>query len=158
MHYLCRLKAKCNRLRTRIQNNKEQVFCDWRRRYVRLTPEEWVRQNFLHRLVGDFLYPAGLIGVEVSIEVGDAHKRCDAIVYDLHAHPIVLIEFKADTVPLTQRTLDQAVTYNRRLHVPYLILHNGPQTIVVQVGDEVRYLLAIPSWETILATHLESNE
>ena len=119
-------------MRTRIQNGKEQIFCEWRHRWVRLTPEEWVRQQVLHRLV-ELEYPASLIAVEAAITVGAAKKRCDAIVYDRSMTPLMLIECKAETVPLTQKTLDQTLTYNRRLNVPYLLLHNGPQTIFVTI-------------------------
>ena len=120
-------------MRTRIDNGKEQIFCDWRRKWVRLTPEEWVRQQLLHRLVEQLSYPASLIAVEAAIMVGDAKKRCDAVVYDRTMQPLMLIECKAETVPLTQKTLDQAIIYNRRLCVPYLLLHNGPQTIFVTI-------------------------
>ncbi|MGM9810610.1 MAG: type I restriction enzyme HsdR N-terminal domain-containing protein [Paludibacteraceae bacterium] len=127
-----------SRLNTKDINGKEYVFCAWRRRWVRLTPEEWVRQQFLHRLVDDYHYPAGRIGVEVSIAVGEAKKRCDAVVYDEQLQPLVLIECKAEHVALTQRTLDQAITYNRQLRVPYLFLHNGPETIVVRLDEGSR--------------------
>ena len=120
------------RLNVKDINGKQCVFCAWRRRWVRLTPEEWVRQHFLHRLVSDYGYPSGRIGVEVSIALGDAKKRCDAVVYDEQLRPQVLIECKAEHVPITQRTLDQAITYNRKLNVPYLFLHNGPETMVVR--------------------------
>ena len=127
-----------NRLNTKYINGKQCIFCAWRRRWVRLTPEEWVRQQFLHRLVDDYHYPAGRIGVEVAIAVGEAKKRCDAVVYDERLQPIVLIECKAEHVALTQRTLDQAITYNRQLSVPYLFLHNGPETIVVRLDEGLR--------------------
>ena len=120
------------RLNVKDINGKQCVFCAWRRRWVRLTPEEWVRQHFLHRLVSDYGYPSGRIGVEVSIALGDAKKRCDAVVYDEQLRPQVLIECKAEHVAITQRTLDQAITYNRKLNVPYLFLHNGPETVVVR--------------------------
>ena len=120
-------------MKTRLQNNKEQIFCEWRHRWVRLTPEEWVRQQLLHRLVTQLGYPASLIAVEAFITVGEAKKRCDAIVYSNTMQPLMLIECKAETVPLTQKTLDQALTYNRRLNVPYLLLNNGPQTIFVTI-------------------------
>ena len=123
---------------TKDINGKEYVFCAWRRRWVRLTPEEWVRQQFLRRLVDDYHYPAGRIGVEVAIAVGDAKKRCDAVVYDEQLQPLVLIECKAEHVALTQSTLDQALTYNRQLRVPYLFLHNGQETIVVRVDEGLR--------------------
>lgn len=126
------------RLNVKDINGKQCVFCAWRRRWVRLTPEEWVRQHFLHRLVSDYGYPSGRIGVEVAIAVGEAKKRCDAVVYDEQLQPLVLIECKAEHVALTQRTLDQAITYNRQLNVPYLFLHNGPETVVVRVEPRTR--------------------
>ena len=118
-------------MRTRVFNGKEQIFCEWRHRWVRLTPEEWVRQQLLHRMVSELDYPASLIAVETAITVGEAKKRCDAVVYDRLTQPLMLIECKAETVPLTQKTLDQAVTYNRKLNVPYLLLCNGGQTICI---------------------------
>ena len=131
-------------MQTKVIDNKQYVFCDWRRKFVRLTPEEWVRQQFLHRLVEELNYPAARIGVEVPL----TDKRADAIVYRPDLTPFILIEFKADTVPLTQTVLDQIVVYNRQLHVPYLILHNGLQTIVVQVEkNNIVYLDNIPSWK-----------
>ena len=137
-------------MKTRIYNHKEQVFCEWRRQYVRLTPEEWVRQNFLHRLVNDYHCPMSLIGVEVCIAVGETQKRCDAVVYTRQMTPRVLLEFKAETVPLTQKVLDQAITYNRTLQVPFLILHNGGQTVVAHITEnEVQYLDHIPEWSEI---------
>ena len=135
-------------MRTRLQNNKEQIFCAWRRRWVRLTPEEWVRQQFLHRLVDEQGYPASLIAVEMPIKVGEVQKRCDAVVYNRQMEPLVLIEFKAETVPLTQKTLDQAITYNRKLNVPYLMLHNGVQTICIHGTDH--YTSGLPRYADLL--------
>ena len=122
-------------MRTRINQNKEQIFCEWRHRWVRLTPEEWVRQQLLHHLVEQLDYPASLIAVEQAISVGETKKRCDAVVYDRQMLPLMLIECKAETVPLTQKTLDQALTYNRKLNVPHLLLYNGIQAIYVNGND-----------------------
>ena len=140
-------------MRTRVFNGKEQIFCEWRHRWVRLTPEEWVRQQLLHRLVEQLGYPASLIAVEVSLEkitndklqITNKKLRADAVVYNRAMQPLILIECKAETVPLTQKTLDQAVIYNRRLNVPYLLLHNGPQTIFVDLTEEnLRFSDSIP--------------
>ena len=91
----------------------------------------------------EFGYPTNLIAVEVALQ----GKRADAVVYTKDLQPLVLIEFKAETVPLTQKVLDQIAVYNRQLHVPFLILHNGPQTIVAQVTDnEITYLPEIPEY------------
>lgn len=118
-------------MRTRVYNGKEQIFCEWRHRWVRLTPEEWVRQQLLHHMTEQSDYPASRLAVEKAITVGEAKKRCDVVVYDQALQPLMIIECKADTVPLTQKTLDQAITYNRKLNVPYLLLYNGVQTILV---------------------------
>ena len=117
---------------------------------MRLTPEEWVRQQLLHRLVEQLGYPAALIAVEAPIKVGKMQKRCDAIVYNNVMQPLMLIECKAETVSLTQKTLDQAATYNRKLQVPYLILHNGPQTIIAYVNDKsISFVQSIPPYNQL---------
>ncbi|MBR6118092.1 MAG: type I restriction enzyme HsdR N-terminal domain-containing protein [Paludibacteraceae bacterium] len=135
-------------MRTRVFNGKEQIFCEWRHRWVRLTPEEWVRQHILHHMVEQLGYPSSLIAVEQAITVGDANKRCDAVVYDASLQPLMIIECKAETVPLTQKTLDQAITYNRKLNVPYLLLYNGVQTIFVN-GNNI-YPSGLPRYTDLL--------
>ena len=135
-------------MRTRVYNNKEQILCEWRHRWVRLTPEEWVRQQLLHRLVEQLDYPASLIAVEQAINVGEAKKRCDAVVYDRQMNPLMVIECKAETVPLTQKTLDQAITYNRKLNVPFLMLHNGVQTICIHGTNH--YTSGFPRYTDLL--------
>jgi type I site-specific restriction endonuclease len=142
-------------MRTRVQNNKEQIFCEWRRRWVRLTPEEWIRQQLLHRMVSEGGYPASLIAVEVPLEKlsivncqFSINQRCDAVVYDKEMHPLMLIECKAETVPLTQKTLDQAITYNRKLNVPYLLLSNGAQTICIDGNNN--YSSGFPRYADLL--------
>ena len=158
-------------MRTRVVNSKEQIFCEWRHHWVRLTPEEWVRQQLLHRLVEQRGYPASLIAVEVPLEKLSiinyqlstvnyqlstincqlsTNQRCDAVVYDNAMRPLMIIECKAETVPLTQRTLDQAVTYNRLLNVPWLLLHNGPQTLCVRTDTPTpTFSASIPSFDTL---------
>ena len=135
-------------MRTRLFNNKEQIFCAWRHRWVRLTPEEWVRQQLLHTMVAQMDYPVSRIAVEKAITVGDARKRCDAVVYDERLTPLMIIECKAETVPLTQKTLDQAITYNRKLNVPYLLLSNGVQSIFVHGTDS--YTTGLPRYTDLL--------
>jgi hypothetical protein len=142
-------------MRTRVYNGKEQIFCEWRRRWVRLTPEEWVRQQLLHYMVEQLDYPASCIAVEVPVEKLSTvncqlsiKQRCDAVVYDKSMRPLMLIECKAETVPLTQKTLDQAVTYNRKLNVPYVLLYNGVQTIFVH--GENNYTTGYPRYADLL--------
>ena len=131
----------------RTQNGKQYVLCAWRRRYVRLTPEELVRQTTLQLLVDEYGYPHNLIAVEVPIEVAGIQKRCDAIIYNQHMQPLMLIEFKAPSVHLTQEVLDQAAIYNRSIHVPYLMLCNGVSSIIAQVhATTYQYVQQIPTY------------
>jgi hypothetical protein len=133
------------------KDGKQYVLCAWRRRYVRLTPEEHIRQLMLHALVEQLNYPHNLIGVEVSITVAGKCKRCDAIVYDRHMHPLMLIEFKAPIVQLTQEVFDQAAIYNRTLNVPYMLLSNGEHVYVARVHEnEYDFLDHIPNYEQLV--------
>jgi len=126
---------------------KEYVFCAWRKKYVRYTPEEYVRQQFLHMLVEQYHYPESLIAVEVQLATG---RRADAVVYNQALKPLVLIEFKAETVAITPKVLDQIAVYNRQFSVPYLILSNGPQTVVARVeNNKIAFLDTIPLYSEI---------
>ena len=135
----------------RTQNGKQYVLCAWRRKYVRLTPEELVRQTTLQLLEDEYGFPHGLIGVEIPIEVAGLKKRCDAIVYNQQMQPLMLLEFKAPTVPLTQEVFDQAAIYNRQLQVPLLMLCNGQNSIIAQVlPSHYQFLPAIPNYPSLL--------
>lgn len=137
-------------MKTKQINNKDYILCPWRRKWVRLTPEEWVRQQFLARMVRDYHYPEALIGVEIAIRVGEVNKRIDAIVMDDNFRPVILMEFKREGVALTQKVLDQASVYNRAMQVPMLILSNGPETRVVRVMENsYEYLESIPEWKQL---------
>ena len=101
-----------------------------RRRYVRLTPEEWVRQHFTAFLIQHKGYPAGLLANEVTLDVNGLARRCDTVLYGPDRRPRMVIEYKAPQVALTQRVFDQVWRYNTVLHVEWLIVSNGLQTIV----------------------------
>lgn len=134
----------------RTQNGKQYVLCAWRRRYVRLTPEELVRQTTLQLLVDEYGYPHNLIAVEVPIEVAGIQKRCDAIIYNQHMQPLMLIEFKAPSIHLTQEVFDQAAIYNRTLHVPILMLCNGRESIVAQIhATQYQFIDHIPAYNIL---------
>ena len=123
-------------------HGKDYVLSPFRRKLVRLTPEEEVRQRFLQVLVTQYGYPASRVAVEAILSSG---QRADAVVYSKQLLPVILIEFKAPSVPLTGRTLDQAAVYNRMLRVPLLVLHNGVQTVVARVKDkEIEFLTELP--------------
>lgn len=131
-----------------------QLYCSFRRKNVAATPEEQVRQAFLHALVEQYGYPQSLIGVEVPISVGaGVTKRCDAVVYSQALQPLMLMEFKAPDVPITQTTLDQAAVYNTTVHAPWLILSNGKQTVVARIDTDrqITFLNQIPEWNQLSA-------
>lgn len=132
------------------RDGKDYIFCAWRRKFVRLTPEEWVRQHFLHALVEDFAYPQTLIAVETPICVGEVQKRCDAVVFDRDLRPLCIVEFKAPTVSLTQKVFDQVAVYNRRLNVQYFFLSNGKEHQACRVlPDSYERLSNIPLYSDL---------
>jgi hypothetical protein len=109
----------------KLEAGKEFIFDEVRRRWVCLTPEEWVRQNILQYLVTVQKYPASLIAVEKEIELGDVKKRFDIVVYNKRHEPWMIIECKEMKVTLDKAVLDQVLRYNINLQVPYLIITNG---------------------------------
>lgn len=102
-----------------------EIFDIIRRKYVVLTPEEWVRQNFLRYLVEEKKIPRGLIGVEVSLTINSMAKRSDIVIYTREGKPMLAVECKAQHIKLTQTVFDQLARYNLALQVPYLVVTNG---------------------------------
>ncbi len=110
----------------RRADGQAEIFDALRQRYVRLTPEEWVRQHFCHWLVSEMGYPAALTANEVSLRTGGAVRRADTVVFRREGGmPHVVVEYKAPSITLTQRVLDQIVSYNRTLCADYLFISNG---------------------------------
>ncbi len=107
--------------------NKTTVFDSVRRRYVVLTPEEWVRQNFIRFLVEDRKVPEGLIGIEKTILVNRMTKRYDIVVFNREKKPQLVVECKRPTVKIDQKAFEQAIRYNLALNIRYVILTNGLQ-------------------------------
>jgi predicted type IV restriction endonuclease len=130
-----------------------QVFDPIRRRWVALTPEEWVRQHFVNHLVKDLGCPASLVGVEQSLVLNELAKRADIVVHDRQGHPVALVECKAPGVPITQRTFEQAARYNKVFRVRYLLVTNGLRhyCCVVDHGTgTVDFLGHIPRFEEMV--------
>lgn len=123
-------------LRTVQRDGKTVVFDILRKRYVALTPEEWVRQHFVHFLIHHLHYPATLLGNEVSITLNGLSKRCDTILLGTDGQPRMIIEYKRPSVTLTQRVFDQIWRYNLVLRVEWLIVSNGLQHVVCHFDAE----------------------
>jgi len=126
----------------------EQIFCIIRKRWMVLTPEEWVRQNVLLSLIFISKYPASLISVEKKIKLLELSKRFDIVVFDRMGNPYMLIECKEMNVPLSEQTLEQALRYNLQIQAPVFILCNGRHCIGFRKTDrgEVETLHEIPSF------------
>jgi hypothetical protein len=111
--------------RIKEQLGKEFIFDEIRKQWMMLTPEEWVRQNFLQYLIQVKKYPSSLIAVEKEIQLGELAKRFDIVVYDQNTQPWMIIECKEMEVALNEQVLNQALRYNITLNVPYIVLTNG---------------------------------
>ena len=107
------------------KDEKPFIFDVIRRQYVALTPEEWVRQHFVHFLIAYKGFPQSLMANEVQLKLNGMSRRCDTVVYDRTLRPRVIIEYKAPSVNITQQVFDQICRYNMVLQVDYLIVSNG---------------------------------
>ena len=139
-------------IKLRDDGGKRQIFDFLRRRYVALTPEEWVRQHFVHFLTEHKGYPKGLLANEVELRVGDKHLRCDTLLYNRELKPQMIIEYKKPDIELTQRVFDQITVYNFLLHVDYLVVSNGRQHYCCKMDYEKReysFLESIPNYESL---------
>lgn len=113
-------------VKTRTAHGHTDIYDFLRRRYVRLTPEEWVRQHFTHHLVSQLGWPAALLANEVTIDVGGVARRCDSVLYRREGGlPRAIIEYKAPTIAITQTVFQQICSYNSVLRADYLIVSNG---------------------------------
>ncbi len=106
-------------------NNREKIFDPVRRKYVMLTPEEWVRQHLILYLTGIKGYPLSIIGVERQLMLNKLPKRFDLVVYSRNANPLLLVECKAPGIEITEKTFDQAARYNILLKAEYFLITNG---------------------------------
>ena len=131
-------------IKLRDHEGRREVFDIVRNRYVALTPEEWVRQHAIHYLHYELGYPLELIQVEGAIELNGMTRRCDIVVYDVAVRPFIIVECKKETVPLSQKVLDQACRYNLVLQVPYLWLTNGVQQVCCRVSFDEKRVILIP--------------
>lgn len=101
-----------------------------------LTPEEWVRQHFVRFLIEERHFPAALMNNEISLVQNGIKRRCDSLVADHNGNPLVIVEYKAPTIAITQKTFDQIVRYNMVLRAKYLIVSNGIKHYCCKVDYE----------------------
>ena len=117
-----------------------------------LTPEEWVRQHFVHYLIEHKNYPVSLLANEVKLQVGDKILRADSVLYDKRLRPRMIMEYKAPSIKLTQKVFDQISVYNMLLKVDYLIVSNGMESYCCKMDYEHQsyaFLQDIPDYHNI---------
>ena len=134
------------------KGEKRQIFDFLRRKWVALTPEEWVRQHFTHFLVEQKNYPQALLANEVELRIGEKRLRCDTLLYNKELRPRMIIEYKAPTIQIQQKTFDQISVYNLLLKVDYLVVSNGLSHYCCKMDYErqsYQFLEDIPDYETI---------
>jgi hypothetical protein len=105
--------------------NKTLIFDNLRKKYLVLTPEEWVRQNFVSFLIDQKKYPTSLIALEKQLIINNRKKRTDILIFDKNGKHDIIVECKAPSIKITQDTFDQIARYNLKLKANYLIVTNG---------------------------------
>lgn len=134
------------------KDGKKLIFDPLRQKYVVLTPEEWVRQRFINYLITVKGYPKELMGNEIALTLNGTSRRCDTVVYDKYLAPLMVIEYKATIVNITQAVFDQIVRYNMVLKVNYLIVSNGHSHYCCEIdysNKRHKFLEDIPSYTAI---------
>ena len=143
----CDIKLKRN------EDGKLVIFDILRRKWFHLTPEEWVRQNFIHFLIEKKHYPAGLLANEVGININGTTRRCDTVLYDkIGMRPRLILDYKAPHVKITQEVFFQIASYNSLLRADYLIVSNGFHHYCCKINYEqnsYKFLQNIPNFEEL---------
>lgn len=136
----------------RDNEGKTEIFDFLRSRYVALSPEEVVRQQFVHWLVEHKGYPAARMGNEIELEANGKKRRCDSVVFDSLGMPLMIIEYKAPTVAITQKVFEQISSYNVILHARYIIASNGLNHYCARVDYDTKsycFLRDIPDYSEL---------
>jgi len=129
------------------------IFDSIRKKYVALTPEEWVRQHLIHYIISEKSYPAALISVETPMKYASMDKRSDVLVHDRNGHPLMLAECKAPEIAITQKVFEQIAIYNHTIQAPCLMVTNGLQHYCLNASTDnspARFLSEIPVYEELL--------
>lgn len=132
----------------KVEEGREFIFDGLRKKWLQLTPEEWVRQNFVNYLITTRQYPSSFIALEKMIIAGEMKKRFDVLIYNSSHQPWMMIECKAPSVVLDERTLHQVLRYHSAVPVEYLIITNGETTYGWKKETQGLILLReMPEWE-----------
>ena len=136
-------------LKTKLVEGTTQVFDAVRKKYLVLTPEEWVRQHFIHYLNSEKKYPLGLMGVEQMVKYNEQSTRADIVLYTNEGKPNMIVECKGPKVKITQDAFNQIAKYNFKLRVDFLVVTNGIQHFCCSMdyeSNKITFLEEIPSY------------
>jgi len=123
-------------IKLKEENGVKYIFDTVRKKYLKLQPEEWVRQNFIQYLVQEKKYPVSLIEIEKGLKYNELQKRADIVLNSTQGKPVVLVECKAPQVKISQATFEQVAVYNTVFKVPYLIVTNGLDHYCAKINFE----------------------
>ncbi len=132
------------------EEGKPWIFDIIRKKYIVLTPEEWVRQHFIHHLIADFQYPRSLFKIESGLTFNTLQKRSDIVVCDRAAKPWMLVECKSPAIKLSQKAFNQIAVYNMSVGAKYLAVTNGMVHFCCEapkMGEAAKFLNAFPMFE-----------
>ena len=136
---MIKIKYPKDKVKMRQQDGVNEVFDVIRKKWLLLTPEEWVRQNMMQYLLIQKKYPISLISVEKEIKLGELKKRYDLVVFNRDSLPWMIIECKEMNIPLSQKTIEQVLRYHITLPATYLIITNGSFTYGFQKEENQFY-------------------
>jgi type I site-specific restriction endonuclease len=139
--------------RTREDAGKTYIFDEIRKKFLLLTPEEWVRQNFIRYLSNEKGFPPALMVIERGLKINQNPFRADLLVYDRMGAPLLVVEFKAPAVKITQAAFDQIARYNMQFKVPYLIVSNGLDHYCCKIdflAENYTFLKEIPEFKELM--------
>lgn len=137
--------------RFKNSENKVSIFDEIRKKFILLTPEEWVRQHVVHFLISEKKYPKSLINVEKVLKINGLSKRYDVVVFNPNGGIFILIECKAPEIKISQQTFDQIARYNMTLNATYLMVTNGLQHYFCQMdyeNEKYHFLKELPNYQS----------
>jgi len=144
-----KLNLPAYNFRTKTEEGKTFIFDSIRKKFVVLTPEEWVRQNFIQYLKTEKKYPETLMAIEKQIMLNQTQRRFDLLIYSRNGQPYLIAEFKSPGIKITQETFDQVVRYNMALRVERVVVSNGLQHFACEIDytkNSFSYLPEIPAY------------
>ena len=147
--YMQKLNFPDYEFRFKNSENKTSIFDEIRKKFIILTPEEWVRQNVVHYLITEKKYPKSLINVEKTLKINDLTKRYDIVIFNSNGSINVLIECKSTKIEITQTVFDQIARYNMTLKANYLMVTNGLNHYICKIdfeNEKYSFLESLPNY------------